>query len=138
GLRQARPSRNRSDLHRPVSGVRLDHWFAASLAIAVPRASLASAQGPALSVAAVRGVRDRSELESFVDGMMGSALVEHHIAGAVVAVVKDGALLFEKGYGFADVERRLPVDPERTLFRIGSVTKLFTATAVMQLVEQGK
>jgi CubicO group peptidase (beta-lactamase class C family) len=56
----------------------------------------------------------------------------------VVVVVKDGAILLEKGYGYADVAERKPVDPERTLFRAGSVSKLFTWTAVMQLVEQGK
>jgi CubicO group peptidase (beta-lactamase class C family) len=63
---------------------------------------------------------------------------EQHIAGAAVAVVKDGKLFFAKGYGHADIENGVPVDPEETVFRIGSVTKLFTWTAVMQLVEQGK
>ena len=57
---------------------------------------------------------------------------------AVVVVVKDGKILFEKGYGYSDVAKRKPVDPESTLFRPGSVSKLFTWTAVMQLVEQGK
>ncbi len=60
------------------------------------------------------------------------------MAGLTVAVVKDGQLFFAKGYGWADVERRVPVDAEETLFRPGSVSKLFTWTAVMQLVEQGK
>src|SRR5438034_10359887 len=55
-----------------------------------------------------------------------------------VVVVKDGAVLLQKGYGYSDVGKRKPVDPERTLFRPGSVSKLFTWTAVMQLVEQGK
>jgi len=52
--------------------------------------------------------------------------------------VKDGALFFAKGYGYADVAKRKPIDPERSLFRIGSTSKLFTWTSVMQLVEQGK
>ncbi|HEU4498204.1 MAG TPA: serine hydrolase domain-containing protein, partial [Sphingomicrobium sp.] len=60
------------------------------------------------------------------------------IAGAVVVVVKDGQVLTQKGYGFSDVEKRKPVSPDTTLFRPGSVSKLFTWTAVMQLVEQGK
>ena len=63
---------------------------------------------------------------------------EHHIAGAAVSVVKDGKLFFAKGYGYADLEKGIPVDPEQTIFRIGSVGKMFTWTAVMQLVEQGK
>src|SRR5262249_58548170 len=60
------------------------------------------------------------------------------IAGATVAVVKDGKVLFSKGYGYADVAKKTPVSPETTLFRPGSVSKLFTWTAVMQLNEQGK
>src|SRR5215208_4385899 len=62
----------------------------------------------------------------------------HHIAGAAVSVVKDGKLFFAKGYGYADLENKVPVDPEQTNFRTGSIAKLFTWTAVMQLVEQGK
>jgi CubicO group peptidase (beta-lactamase class C family) len=65
--------------------------------------------------------------------------LEHaDIAGAVVAVVKDGKLLFAKGYGYSDYEKKVPVSPENTLFRPGSISKLFTWTSVMQLVEQGK
>jgi CubicO group peptidase (beta-lactamase class C family) len=88
--------------------------------------------------AAPRGLRDRAELEAFVDGIMGANLRDKHVAGATVAVVKDGALMFTKGYGYANVAKRQAVDPERSLFRIGSTSKLFTWTAVMQLVEQGK
>jgi CubicO group peptidase (beta-lactamase class C family) len=66
------------------------------------------------------------------------ALQRGDVAGAVVVVVKDGEVLFQKGYGYADLKRKMPVNPERTLFRPGSVSKLFTWTAVMQLVEQGK
>jgi hypothetical protein len=69
---------------------------------------------------------------------MPYALHVGDIAGAVVAVVKDGKVLTERGYGYSDVEKRAPVDPKRTLFRPGSVSKLVTWTAVMQLVEQGK
>ncbi len=65
-------------------------------------------------------------------------MAKNHIAGAAVAVVKDGKLFFTKGYGYADLENNIPVDPEQTLFKLGSITKLFTWMAVMQLVEQGK
>src|SRR5512145_2101101 len=85
-----------------------------------------------------RGPVDRAELEAFLDGVMTAQMTKEHVAGAVVAVVKDGQVFFSRGYGFADVAKRSPVDPERTLFRIGSVGKLFTWTAVMQLVEAGK
>jgi len=81
---------------------------------------------------------DRAELEAFLEGIMTAYMESRHIAGATLAVVKDGEIFFTKGYGYADVEERTPVDPERTLFRPGSVSKLFTWTAVMQLVEQGK
>ena len=85
-----------------------------------------------------RGVRDRAELEAFLDGVMAANLADKHVNGATVSVVKDGALFFAKGYGFVDANRRTPVSAERSLFRIGSISKLFTWTAVMQLVEQGK
>ena len=77
-------------------------------------------------------------MEAFVDGVIAAQLESLHIPGAAVAVVADGKLYFTKGYGDADREKGRKVDPETTLFRIGSVTKLFTWTAVMQLVEQGK
>ena len=80
----------------------------------------------------------KDDAESWLDGFMPYALQRGNIAGAVVVVVKDGAILTEKGYGYSDVEARKAVDPKRTLFRAGSVSKLFTWTAVMQLVEEGK
>ena len=88
--------------------------------------------------APTRGLRDRAELEAFLDGVMVANLRDKHVAGATVAVVKDGAVFLTKGYGYSDVAARAPVDADRTLFRIGSTSKLFTWTAVMQLVEQGK
>src|SRR5205814_3042858 len=95
--------------------------------------------GPAPAVAAsARGVRDRCELAAFLDGVMAANLRDKHVAGATVAVVKDGALFYANGYGYSDVAHRAAVNPERTLLRIGSTSKLFTWTAVMQLVEQGK
>jgi CubicO group peptidase (beta-lactamase class C family) len=75
---------------------------------------------------------------TWLDGYLPFALHSSDIAGAVVVIVKDGKVLVEKGYGFADVEQRTPVDPKTTLFRPGSVSKLLTWTAVMQQVEQGK
>jgi CubicO group peptidase (beta-lactamase class C family) len=85
-----------------------------------------------------QGPTDPAELEAFLDDLLGKEMKDNHIAGAAVSVVKDGKLFLAKGYGYADVEKSLPVDPEQTIFRIGSVTKLFTWTAVMQLAERGK
>jgi CubicO group peptidase (beta-lactamase class C family) len=78
------------------------------------------------------------DLEAFLDGLMSLQLQRGDIAGAVVAVVKDGKVLFARGYGYADVAAKKTVSTEDTLFRPGSISKLFTWTAVMQLVEQGK
>jgi CubicO group peptidase (beta-lactamase class C family) len=79
-----------------------------------------------------------ADLEAYLDGMMPAQLARENIAGAVIAVVKDGHVLFAKGYGFSDVDKRTPVTPDSTLFRPGSISKLFTWTSVMQQVEQGK
>lgn len=84
------------------------------------------------------GPQDPAETEAFIDGVMHSLMKRENVPGAVVAVVKDGSLFFLKGYGYADLENHIPVDPELTLFRPGSVSKLFTWAAVMQLVEQGR
>ncbi|HET6326325.1 MAG TPA: serine hydrolase domain-containing protein, partial [Planctomycetaceae bacterium] len=83
-------------------------------------------------------VDNAEDLEAFFDGALMVQLESKHIAGAVVAVVVGDKLVFSKGYGYADVETGRPVDPQTTLFRIASVSKLFTWTAVMQLVEEGK
>ena len=79
-----------------------------------------------------------ADLEAWLDGFLPYALARGNIAGGVVVVVKDGQVLLQKGYGYADVEKKEPVDAAATLFRPGSVSKLFTWTAVMQLVERGK
>ena len=79
-----------------------------------------------------------AEVEAFWDGMIAAQLEAYHLPGATVAVVQGGELLFAKGYGYADLATRKPVVAEQTLFRPGSISKLFIWTAVMQLVEQGK
>ena len=79
-----------------------------------------------------------ADLEAWLDGLIPYVLEQADVAGSVVVVVKDGQVLLEKGYGYADLAAKTPVDPKETLFRPGSISKLFTWTAVMQLVEQGK
>ena len=78
------------------------------------------------------------DVEAFLDGVVPMQLQREDIAGAVVVVVKDGNILVSKGYGYADVKARTLVSSSATLFRPGSISKTFTWTAVMQLVEQGK
>src|SRR4051794_17862715 len=79
-----------------------------------------------------------ADVEAFLDGLVPLQIKQSDIAGATIAVVKDGKLLFAKGYGYADVEKQKPVSAQDTLFRPGSISKLFTWTAIMQLYEQGK
>jgi len=86
----------------------------------------------------IRGLKDPVELAAFLNVTLNDELATYHIPGATVAVVKDGKLFFAKGYGYADLENKTPVESNATLFKIGSLTKLFTWTAVMQLVEEGK
>ena len=83
---------------------------------------------------------DKSDyaFERMTDKYMQKVLSEYHVAGATVSVVKDGKLFFKKGYGYSDLEEKTPVDPDTTVFQIASISKLFTSTAVMQMVEQGK
>lgn len=76
------------------------------------------------------------QLEAYVDGVVGQAMRRDHIAGVSVAVVQNGQILLKKGYGFAGPGR--PVDPDQTLFRIGSLSKTFTWIAVMKEVEAGR
>lgn len=80
---------------------------------------------------------DPSELGPFLDGIVEGQLKAHHIPGAAVAVVRDGTVIYSKGYGYESIDKQKPVNPAKTLFRIGSVSKLFVWTAVMQQAEQG-
>jgi len=79
-----------------------------------------------------------ADVAAFLDGLVPTQLGPADVAGAVVVVVKDGKILYGRGYGWADVAKRVPVDWQTTLFRPGSISKLFTWTSVMQQVEQGK
>ncbi len=79
---------------------------------------------------------DQQELEEFLDGLFSEKMEEYHIPGAVFSMVKDGEIFLTRGYGYGDLENNIPADPRGTLFRVGSVTKLVTATAVMQLYEK--
>lgn len=81
--------------------------------------------------------REDATLEAFIDGVVGAHRRAHDIPGVSVSVVKDGRILFAKGYGYADIDKGIRADGDDTLFRIGSVSKTFTWTAVMMLSERG-
>jgi CubicO group peptidase (beta-lactamase class C family) len=107
----------------------------------VPQQPARQAASPALPASAVPmkpATLDAQDIEAWLDGFMPYALDRGQVAGAVVVVVRGDGPVLAKGYGFADVASRKPVDPATTLFRPGSVSKLFTWTAVMQQVEAGK
>lgn len=78
------------------------------------------------------------ELEAFVDGYVKAAMAREHIAGVTVSVVQNGAVVLKKGYGFAALDPQRKVDPDRTLFRVGSISKTFTWIALMKEVEAGR
>jgi CubicO group peptidase (beta-lactamase class C family) len=78
------------------------------------------------------------DLAAFFDGVLPLQMERSDIAGASVLVMKDGNVLLQKGYGYADMKSKKPVDPNTTIFRLASISKLFTWISVMQLEEQGK
>src|SRR5919205_3849970 len=115
--------------------------LAGASAGATPASTLPTAPVHGMSTngaATVGGLTEPTELEAFLDDLLARQLAERHIPGASLAVVKDGRLFFAKGYGYANLEQHTPVVADQTLLRAGSVAKLFTWTAIMQLVEQGK
>ncbi|MCM3759206.1 beta-lactamase family protein [Alkalihalobacillus oceani] len=77
-------------------------------------------------------------LNEFLEQFFADEHVQPHYIGASVVVVKDGEVIGQEGFGYADQATETAVNPEETVFRVASVSKLFTAVAVMQLVEQGK
>lgn len=81
---------------------------------------------------------NKNNVEKFADSIFNEQLKKYNVPGAVFAVVKDNNVLFEKGYGYSDIDNKIPVNPEKTVFRAASISKLFTATAVMQLKEKNK
>ena len=135
--------------------MRLMKWaIAAAAALAIPAAGQSPAQlqpvntqkavlptsaVPATSAAGqVSHELTKADVDAWLEGYMPYALKAGGIPGAVVVVVKDGQPLTMRGFGYSDLKTQKPVDPELTLFRPGSVSKLLTWTAVMQLVQAGK
>ncbi len=86
----------------------------------------------------IHQLTNQIEFAAFLDSLIQVKMKEHHIPGVEFIMVKDGEIFFSKGYGHADLEQTILVDPAQTLFRICSIAKVVTGTAVMQLVEQGR
>jgi len=113
-------------------GMALALWAAPAQAQSAPLGEPAS-----VATLSTRAPVEDPSLEPFVDGLVQAAMRTERIAGVSLVVVREGRVVLLKGYGVADEAGR-PVDPERTLFRIASISKTFTWIALMQLVEQGK
>jgi CubicO group peptidase (beta-lactamase class C family) len=103
-----------------------------------PKAISASEKLLTASPSSVPHRLEREDLEIFFDGIIPLQLERSDIAGATILVMKDGKDLLRKGYGFSNIPKKKPVDPETTMFRLASISKLFTWISVMQLAEQGK
>lgn len=81
---------------------------------------------------------NHGSLEAYVDGVVETFMRQDHIAGVTLSIVRNGEVVLAKGYGIAGLEPERPVDPARTLFRIGSISKTFIWTALLQLEETGE
>ncbi|MEK5023807.1 serine hydrolase [Paenibacillus sp. FSL M7-1046] len=95
-------------------------------------------EAEAAATPAVPAALSASQLEQSIDPIMQEELEKRHIPGSAVVVTQGDRIIFSKGYGYADVEQSIPVDPAKTIMRLGSITKTVTAVSAMQLVEQGK
>jgi len=105
----------------------------------LPSSAAAGEETPAEAVAeAAAAETGDGDFETFLDGVLAAQFDDYKLVGMTFALVRDGQLVLSKGYGQASLATGKPVDPALTLFRPGSVSKLFTWTAVMQLVEQGR
>jgi len=103
-----------------------------------PNATIASATPAATTPAPAAHPLEKADLEAFFDGLVPLQMERSDVAGATVLVMKDGQELLKKGYGFSGLAKKSPVDPDTTMFRLASISKLFTWVSVMQLAEQGK
>lgn len=79
-----------------------------------------------------------SDVQPWLDAEMSGVMQKGSVTGAVVVVVRNGQILFSKGYGYADPDEKKAIDPATTMFRVGAMSGVVTSTAVMQLVEQHK
>lgn len=124
-------------LVRPLrSTAQMLAFMASAVALSCAGSSAPSAP-PAAATAAPPTSPTSRALLARIDGVVRTAMREQHLAGLSIAVARGDEVLVAKGYGFADLATRAPSGPD-TVYRIGSVTKQFTAVLVLQLVDEGK
>ena len=81
---------------------------------------------------------NNNTVSEFINQYLNENMEKYNVPGAAVVVIKDGKEIFKNGYGYSDVENKVLVDPDKTTFPLASVSKLFTATSIMKLYEDGK
>ena len=81
---------------------------------------------------------NKEDLKTFLDSTMKESYEKNKLPSLSMVVVKDGKIIYENALGFEDKEKNIKADVNKTVYRIGSVSKLFTETAIMQLYEKGK
>jgi len=122
--------------HKPLSVLML----LAMLLMAVVRPALAASLPSAVfeqTKPQPSGPNNSAEFEAFLDAYLAEQMETHHIPGVVFTMVKDGEPFFSKGYGYADLEKQTPFDPDHTMLTTASLGKAFTAVGVLQLNERG-
>jgi CubicO group peptidase (beta-lactamase class C family) len=122
---------------RPASAATAMPSAAPNLAGVAPTAAALPRQANGARLAPGQALNP-AELEAFMDGWVADAMAREHVAGAAISVVQNGQVILKKGYGFADLATRRRVDPDRSLFRLGSISKTFTWILVMREVEAGR
>jgi CubicO group peptidase (beta-lactamase class C family) len=111
---------------------------AASIAPPTTTAADAVAPTPSPVLASPAAPLPVADLEAYVDGVVRDRMAREHIAGVTIAVVQNGQVVLKKGYGVASLKDARKVDPDKTLFRVGSISKTFTWIALMNEVEAGR
>lgn len=105
--------------------------------IIAPAAAAPAPAAPTLPAPTAHTPMNAPELEAFVDGVVRRAMSRDHIAGATISIVQNGQVVLKKGYGFANLGQRKPVNPDTTLFRVASISKTFTWITLMNEIESG-
>lgn len=114
-------------------------FLASALVLGPVAPSALAEEQPTATVVSQNAPELNSETASaFLEKFFNSPEAKSQYVGASVVIVKDGNVIAQKGYGYSDAEKQTPVNPEETAFRVASVSKTFTAVAIMQLVEEGK